>query len=188
MSSKRIAREGEVGSCAAAWSGVAGRCGPGGACATFTLCSEGAGQDGGGGLSVFLDMQAVSKSKVAANSIKEEVLRDERYPVHRIADALLPYLQVLVSKFRPERVVLFGSYAYGKPTVDSDVDLLVVKPLQGSARVAATAIRKAFQPLRRQGVNLPFDIVVRDSRDLDERLARGAMFHKDITSRGITLV
>jgi predicted nucleotidyltransferase len=129
-------------------------------------------------------MNAVVESKIAANSINEEVLRDVRYPVHRIADALLPYLQVLVSKFRPERVVLFGSYAYGKPTVDSDVDLLVVKPLQGSGRAEATAIRKAFQPLRRQRVNLPFNIVVRDSRDLDERLARGAMFHADITSRG----
>jgi predicted nucleotidyltransferase len=133
-------------------------------------------------------MHTVAESKFAANSIKEEVLRDERYPVHRIADALLPYLQVLVSKFRPERVVLFGSYAYGKPTADSDVDLLVVKPLQGSARAAATAIRKAFQPLRREGINLPFDIVVRDPKDLDERLARGAMFHADITNRGVMLV
>jgi predicted nucleotidyltransferase len=133
-------------------------------------------------------MHTVAESKFAAKSIKEEVLRDERYPVHRIADALLPYLQVLVSKFRPERVVLFGSYAYGKPTADSDVDLLVVKPLQGSARAAATAIRKAFQPLRREGINLPFDIVVRDPKDLDERLARGAMFHADITNRGVMLV
>jgi len=133
-------------------------------------------------------MQAAITSKIRGNGIKEEVLRDERYPVHRIADALLPYLQVLVSKFRPEKIVLFGSYAYGRPTPDSDVDLLVVKPLQGSARAAATAIRKAFQPLRREGVNLPFDIVVRDAKDLDARLARGAMFHTDITNRGITLV
>jgi predicted nucleotidyltransferase len=133
-------------------------------------------------------MNAVVESKVAVGSIKEEVLRDVRYPVHQIADALLPYLQVLVRGFRPEKVVLFGSYAYGSPTADSDVDLLVVKPLQGSARAAATAIRKAFQPLRREGVNLPFDIVVRDSKDLDERLARGAILHTDITNRGITLV
>ena len=136
----------------------------------------------------FVDMQAPTTSRLRVNGIREEVLRDERYPVHQIADALLPYLRVLVSEFRPERVVLFGSYAYGKPTTDSDVDLLVVKPLQGSARAAATAIRKAFQPLRRKGVNLPFDIMVRDSRDLDARLERGAMFHEDITSRGISLV
>lgn len=137
---------------------------------------------------MFHEMQTAAQSESVCRGIREEVLRDERYPVHRIADALLPYLRVLVGNFSPDRVVLFGSYAYGKPTADSDVDLLVVKPLQGSARAAATAIRKAFQPLRREGVNLPFDIVVRDSRDLYERLQRGAMFHSDITSRGITLV
>ena len=83
---------------------------------------------------MFYEMQTAAQSESACRGIREEVLRDERYPVHRIADALLPYLRVLVGKFSPERVVLFGSYAYGKPTADSDVDLLVVKPLQGSAR------------------------------------------------------
>ena len=43
-------------------------------------------------------------------SIREYVLRDPRYPVHRIADRLLPYLKVLVEQFHPEQVILFGSY------------------------------------------------------------------------------
>ena len=135
-----------------------------------------------------LSMAEPDQCDHARRNIREDVLRDQRYPLHGIADALLPYLRVLVDKFHPDRVVLFGSYAYGKPTPDSDVDLLVVKRLEGSAREVATAIRKTFQPLRRRGVNLPFDIIVRDSRDLDERLQRGSMFHSDITARGITLV
>ena len=36
--------------------------------------------------------------------------------------------------FRPERIILFGSHAYGSPTPDSDVDLLVVMPFEGSPR------------------------------------------------------
>ncbi len=36
----------------------------------------------------------------------------------------------IVRRFRPERIILFGSYAYGTPTEDSDVDLLVVLPFE----------------------------------------------------------
>jgi predicted nucleotidyltransferase len=59
--------------------------------------------------------------------IREDILRDSQYPVHGIADQLFPYLKLLVEKFNPDQVFLFGSYAYGNPTADSDVDLLVVK-------------------------------------------------------------
>src|SRR5437667_5056968 len=34
----------------------------------------------------------------------------------------------IARRFRPQKIILFGSYAYGKPTEDSDVDLLVVMP------------------------------------------------------------
>lgn len=40
--------------------------------------------------------------------IRVNVLRNPCYPVHRIADQLLPYLDVLVEKFEPEQVILFG--------------------------------------------------------------------------------
>ena len=39
----------------------------------------------------------------------------------------------IVQEFKPERIILFGSYAYGTPTVDSDVDLLVILPFEGKA-------------------------------------------------------
>ena len=47
----------------------------------------------------------------------------------------------IVRRFRPERIILFGSYAYGTPTETSDVDLLVVMPADGRD------IRKAIRPL-----------------------------------------
>ena len=100
--------------------------------------------------------------------------------MHAIADALLPYLNVLVEKFEPEQVILFGSYAYGHPDADSDVDLLVVKKTLKSLREEATEIRKAFRPLRHTVANLAFDIMVRDTEDLHRRLHRGAAFHSMI--------
>ncbi len=120
-------------------------------------------------------------------AVVEGPIRDTRYPVHQIADKLLPYLRVLIEKFQPEQVILFGSYAYGSPTEDSDIDLLVVKSVKTSARAEATAIRKAFQPLRRRGANLPLDILVRDPEDLKKRLKEGASFHSEIFSQGVRL-
>jgi hypothetical protein len=47
---------------------------------------------------------------MSEGNVKENILRDSRYPVHAIADKLLPYLKILVEKFEPEQVVLFGSF------------------------------------------------------------------------------
>jgi hypothetical protein len=42
---------------------------------------------------------------MSESNVKENILRDSRYPVHAIADKLLPYLKILVEKFDPEQVV-----------------------------------------------------------------------------------
>ena len=47
----------------------------------------------------------------------------------------------IARRFQPERIILFGSYAYGTPTEDSDVNLLVVMPLKGRTAKQATKIR-----------------------------------------------
>jgi predicted nucleotidyltransferase len=41
-------------------------------------------------------------------------------------DDIREIVQQIVERFRPQKVILFGSYAQGKPTKDSDVDLLVI--------------------------------------------------------------
>jgi predicted nucleotidyltransferase len=124
---------------------------------------------------------------MSVGKIRENILRDSRYPVHEIADKIIPYLKLLVEKFNPDQIVLFGSYAYGNPTRDSDVDLLVVKKMEKSPREEATAIRKAFQPLRHSVSNLAFDIMVRDPEDLRDRIAKGGAFHSAIIRNGIRL-
>lgn len=127
-------------------------------------------------------------SPSVAPRIREDVLRDPRHPVHRIADQLLPYLQVLADQFHPEQVILFGSYAYGEPTPDSDVDLLVVKPIQRNSVADATSIRRAIRHLRHTVANLPLDIMVRDPDDFRQRVEEGAAFHSEIARKGIILI
>ena len=42
------------------------------------------------------------------------------------------YCNAVAREFRPDKILLFGSYAYGHPSADSDVDLLVILPFRGS--------------------------------------------------------
>ncbi len=88
----------------------------------------------------------------------------------------------IVQDFHPERVILFGSYAYGKPTVDSDVDVLVVmesdeRPAARASRVIASVFGKTF----------PMDIMVRTPRELENQLNVGDSFFTEIVERGKVL-
>jgi len=120
-------------------------------------------------------------------TIREEVLRDPRYPVHKIADRLLPYLRVIVQQFNPQRIILFGSYAYGQPRPDSDVDLLIVKELRQSPLKEAIAIRQAWWPVRKSSPSLPFDLLVTDEAGHQERLKHAAGFYDKAVARGVIL-
>ena len=87
----------------------------------------------------------------------------------------------IVGHFHPQQVVLFGSYAYGTPTPDSDVDLLVVMetPLQHVEQ--AVEIRKA--------VDFPFpvDLLVRTPQHIAERVALGDVFLREVLTKGMIL-
>lgn len=130
----------------------------------------------------------MKNSAVISSRIREEVLRNSRYPVSQIADQLLPFLQILVDQFHPEQVILFGSYAYGQPTPDSDVDLLVVKDMERSPVSEATHIRRAVRHLRHSVANLPLDIMVRSPADWQQRLRDGGYFHTEIATKGLRIV
>lgn len=89
--------------------------------------------------------------------------------------------QQVIDQFHPQRVILFGSYAYGEPTVDSDVDLLVVmeteEPLLNMAARIAAAVDHPF----------PLDILVRTPQDLEAAILRHGIFATEIATKGIVL-
>ena len=88
-------------------------------------------------------------------------------------DAIQKFCQELVEVFHPQKVVLFGSYAYGTPGEYSDVDLLVVMPVEGSpARMSAEILIKLSPPF-------PLDVLVRSPETLAERLEAGDFFLKE---------
>ena len=120
--------------------------------------------------------------------IREEVLRDSRYPVHKIADQLLPYLRVLVEQFHPEQVILFGSYAYGQPNEHSDLDLLIIKELEQSPVREAREILRAWRPVRWQRQSLPFELLIETPTNHLTRLQKQRSFYSELVRSGLRLV
>ena len=112
-------------------------------------------------------------------------LHDARYPVHRIAAQLEPYLRVIVERFQPERIILFGSQARGEPGADSDVDLLVVRRGIVSERQSNLEIRCAFDEI--PGVPPAFTLLSKTPERLAERLAARSPFYEDVVLGGLTL-
>jgi predicted nucleotidyltransferase len=70
----------------------------------------------------------------------------------------------IVRQFQPERVILFGSHARGEAGPDSDVDLLVVVPVEGLKHKKQVEIRVALHDIR-----IPKDIIVTTPEDFDWR-------------------
>jgi len=87
----------------------------------------------------------------------------------------------LAEEFRPQRVILFGSYANGTPTPDSDVDLLVVMPLDGPPVDKSVEMRLKLRP------RFPLDLLIRTPAKIEERLAMGDDFIRDILEKGKVL-
>lgn len=89
--------------------------------------------------------------------------------------------QQIVERFHPKKVILFGSYAFGKPTRDSDVDLLVVMETDKNPVHAAGLISAAVDH------SFPLDILVRRPSDLEAYLAEKTVFETQVVTEGLTL-
>jgi len=88
--------------------------------------------------------------------------------------AIRRFVTELAGKFRPDRVVLFGSRAGGASKDDSDVDLLVVMPHRGPAALQAAKIRQAIP------APFPLDLIVRSPGKIKKRLELGDSFLREI--------
>ena len=84
----------------------------------------------------------------------------------------------IAEAFHPVRIILFGSQAYGKPTDESDIDLLVIMPYEDSH------IRPGIKIRNHLNVLAPMDLLVRSPEEVEARLAMGDSFMREITERG----
>jgi predicted nucleotidyltransferase len=87
----------------------------------------------------------------------------------------------IANQFHPWRIILFGSYAYGNPRPESDVDLLVVMETEQRETQQAMEIRQFINPL------FGVDILVYTPSHLVKRLELGDSFLKEITEKGLVV-
>jgi len=102
-----------------------------------------------------------------------------RYPNVPLA-AIRRFAREIAAKFRPEMIILFGSYAHGHPHQESDVDLLVVMPTNNEIN-QAVRITLAFQS------PFPLDLIVRTPRHLKRDLKEGDWFLREVLTTGKVL-
>ena len=83
----------------------------------------------------------------------------------------------VAERFHPKKVILFGSYAYGQPHADSDVDILVIMPTRNE-------LDQAVKICLAVPYQFPLDLLVRTPKNVAWRLAEGDSFLRDIMERG----
>jgi len=87
------------------------------------------------------------------------------------------FARQVAERFYPEKNHLFGSYAYGTPHDDSDVDILVIMPARNQIDQACR-IDDALDP------PFPLDLIVRTPKNLAWRLAEGDSFLSEVMANG----
>lgn len=121
----------------------------------------------------------------AAKPVDFPALHDPRHPVSAIGVRLEPFVRAIVEQIQPEKIILFGSYAYGQPNEHSDVDLLVIRRNIDSERNSNIEIRNAFETV---GASLmSFTILSKTPERIAERLKVRSPFYEDIVGKGIEL-
>jgi predicted nucleotidyltransferase len=95
---------------------------------------------------------------------------------------VLDIVRRIVAGVQPEKIILFSSYAYSRPTPDSDLDLLIIMRTNARSVDRVVAVSRLLRPRP-----FPLDILVRTPQEIDEALAREDNFIKEIINRGKVL-
>ena len=88
-----------------------------------------------------------------------------------------------LKKIDPQKIVLFGSYAYGKPTNQSDIDLFIVKDLEGKSRRDLEIEAKLQLVDLIMKNHIAFDIFIDSSESIEQKIEKDS-FYQEIFSKG----
>ena len=111
--------------------------------------------------------------EIAALQVPPITSRDRIPP-----EAINSVIQQIIEKFNPQKVIMFGSYAYDQPRPDSDLDLLVIMETK------LTGIKQAVEISKQIQYRFGLDLLVYTPERLEQRISWGDPFLKEIISRG----
>jgi predicted nucleotidyltransferase len=88
----------------------------------------------------------------------------------------------IVQEIKPEKIILFGSYAWGEPTEDSDVDLFIIQKSKEPRRIRQKELRRKLW-----GSDVPMDLLVYTPEEIEKRLEIDDPFILHILNKGKVL-
>jgi predicted nucleotidyltransferase len=105
-------------------------------------------------------------------------VRPVRFPP--VAETLPGAIERIVSALKPEKIILFGSYAYGNPTPDSDLDLLVIMKTRAREIDRYIAVSNLLYPRQ-----FPVDILAKTPKEVEAASRKkGNFYMKEILFKG----
>jgi predicted nucleotidyltransferase len=124
-------------------------------------------------------VKAMAKSKKAKKP-PEQWLGFKYHSPNIPMSAIRRYARQIADKFQPDKIILFGSYAYGEPHEWSDVDLMVVMP-------ASNEIDQALRIDLTLDAPFPVDLIVRTPKRLQRDWEDGNWFLREVLAKGKVL-
>ncbi len=102
----------------------------------------------------------------------------------KVQNLIREIIDKIVVEYHPEKIILFGSYAYGSPDDDSDIDLLIIKDTDERPIDRRVRIRRIVSDSTRR---IPFEPIVLTSLELQKRIDIGDQFIDEILTKGEVL-
>ncbi len=96
----------------------------------------------------------------------------------KISQKIKEITKKIVREFQPEKIILFGSFAYGKPKPSSDIDLLIIK------KSKKRKVERIKEVLMKVESEIPLGPLVYTPKEIQERLDLGDFFFQDIFKKG----
>jgi len=100
---------------------------------------------------------------------------------HQTREMIQDIVQKIVAGYSPQRIILFGSYAYGEPDEDSDIDLLIIKDTNKRPIERWMEVKRL---LRDRSRTVSVSPLVYTSRELEARLALKDFFIQEVLEKG----
>ncbi len=93
-------------------------------------------------------------------------------------------VEKLKEGYQPDKIILFGSYAYGEPTGDSDIDMLIIKDTDKRQIDRWMEVRKLTRDPERK---IPFSPLIYTKEEIEQRLKIGDFFIEEILENGVVV-